>query len=306
MIETEVIIVDAIPVEVYDSLIEKCVKYAIISLPFTVDRMAIPDEKQRALNIAKGKIAEELFQCFCNENNIFPDFETCTTEFWTVDKRDFILNGEEWDIKNNFIYTQGELLNEDYINLPALVPNRFNGDQWSKRTNNLIAGTNGVGFLFTYLKNATLNNGTRGGEFLEINLSEQQHLFLRNLYAKYKGMLQTNEPYTEAWFWEEMEKKGITNFYKLNFRPHLIITGFANNNSWGQFRDTGPFDRNNNWQTHLQPRWYTKTAKGSCNFMNGTLWTTITNSTLPVSHLSSFLSLYPHLRNSINYGRLKN
>ena len=305
MTESEVIIVDSIPNQLYDSILEKCVKYAIISLPFTVDRMAIPDEKQRALNIAKGKIAEELFKCFCGANNIQPDFDTCSTEFWTVDNRDFILNGSEWDIKNNFIYTPGELFDGKYINLPALVPNRFNGDQWTKRTQNLVTGTNGVEFLFTFLKNASLIDGKRGKEFLEINLSSEQHNFLRELYSRYKGELQRVEPYTDSWFWNEMNKRGGNNLYRLNFRPHLVITGYAKNNNWSQFLDTGPFDRKNNWQIYFNPRWYTKTTKGSCNFMNGTLWTTITNSTLPIEYLNSFLSLYPILSNNMTFGRLK-
>ena len=103
MTEKEVIIVDGIPSAQYHSLIEGCVKYAIISLPFTVDRMKIPNPQQRAFNIAKGKIAESLFQFFCKNNGINPDFESCSTPFWTVDNRDFILRSTEWDIKNNFI-----------------------------------------------------------------------------------------------------------------------------------------------------------------------------------------------------------
>jgi len=106
MSESEIIIVDGIPSNEYDQLINECVRYSIISLPFTVDRMSIPNEKQRALNIAKGKVAEALFKFFCNNNNLNPDFDTCTTPFWTVDKRDFILDSCEWDIKNNFIYCQ--------------------------------------------------------------------------------------------------------------------------------------------------------------------------------------------------------
>ena len=61
MNENEVIIVDGISNADYDSLIMDCVKYAIISLPFTVDRIGLHDSEKRALNIAKGKIAEATF-----------------------------------------------------------------------------------------------------------------------------------------------------------------------------------------------------------------------------------------------------
>lgn len=305
MIEKDIVIVDGIIDADYDALIESCVKYAIISLPFTVDRMAIPDEKQRALNIAKGKIAESLFQYFCNKNQIFPDFNTCSTPFWTVDNRDFLLNGIEWDIKNNFIYCPNNLYHGNYIDLPALIPNRFNGDQWTKRDERLIANSNGVNYLFTFLKNASLVNGQRTNEFLEIVLTQGQQNFIRNLYAQYKGLPQKSLPYTEDWFWSEMSKLGTHELFKLNFRPQLVITGYADSSLWQNFKDTGPYDRHNNWQTFRQPRWYTKTAKGSCNFLNGTLWTTITNSTLPVENLKAFIDLFPNLKHGIVCGRTK-
>jgi hypothetical protein len=306
MTEKDIIIVDGIDDLEYESLIENCVKYAIISLPFTVDRMAIPDEKQRALNIAKGKVAEALFEYFCKKNNICPDFEICSTPFWTVDKRDFLLNGLEWDIKNNFIYCPNHLYHGNYIELPALIPNRFNGDQWTKKSNQMIQNSLGVNYLFTFLKNASLVNGIRSSEFLEIQLSTNQQNLLRNLYSKYNGMPQNSEPFSQEWFWSEMSKLGITKFYNLNFKPQLVITGYADKNNWNLFKDTGPFDRNNNWQTNKLPRWYLKTSKGSCNFLNGTLWTTITNATLPVENLSSFIDLFPNLKNEIICGRIKN
>ncbi len=305
MLESDVIIVDGISDSEYNSLIEECVKYAIISLPFTVDRMSIPNEKQRALNIAKGKIAEALFETFCKKNNIIIDFDVCTTPFWTVDNRDFVLNRNEWDIKNNFIYCQDEHFNGNYIDLPALVPNRFTGDQWSKRNENLIAGTNGVFFLFTFLKNADLINGQRGNEFLEIDISSNQQAFIRELYQRYRGLPQPAEPYASQWFWENMSTRGNNNYFRLNSKPHLIITGYANETHWRLFENTGPYDRDNNFQTHINPRWYLKSQKGSCNFLSGTLWTTITNATTPISNLPSFTSLFPSLKSSLNVASFK-
>ncbi len=306
MNENEIIIVDGIPDQIYRDLINKCVKYSLISLPMTVNRMSIPSEKQRALNIAKGKVAEALFKYFCQQNKINPDFDTCTTPFWTVDKRDFILNGNEWDIKNNFTYHSGtEFAGLNYIDLPALIPNRFNGDQWSKRSIKEFNNSNDVCFLFSFLKSADLINGSRGNEFLEIILSNDQDNFLKQLYSKYKGQLQAQEPFAEDRFWSEMLNRGPDNFFSLHFKPNLIITGFANSLNWNLFRDTGPFDRSNNFQAYLSPRWYLKTNNGSINFMGGTLWTKITNMTTPISSLPSFLSLFPHLRTEIHYGIIK-
>ena len=58
MIESDVILVDGIPRESYNQIIKKGLEYAIISIPFTYDRMGIPDLVQKIINIAKGKVAE--------------------------------------------------------------------------------------------------------------------------------------------------------------------------------------------------------------------------------------------------------
>lgn len=304
MKKNEVIIVDGIPQHIYDSLINACVKYAIISVPFTINRMAIADHKKRALNIAKGKIAEHLFQYFCEINHIPVDFKSCETEFWTVDNRDFILDGKEWDIKNNFIYTENEVFKGNYTDLPALIPNRFKGDQWSKRLHQKLLGTNGVVFLFTFLRNATKNRQGESG-FLEINLTDSQLELLRTLYAKYGGIAQTKEPFSEERFWEEMNKRGQQPLFRLNSRPHLVITGYADADLWNQFRDTGPNDVDGNWKDFLKPFWYSKAATGSCSFLEGTLWTKITNATLPVFFLKPFSGLFPQLETNIQGGRRK-
>ncbi len=305
MNENEVIIVDGISNADYDSLIMDCVKYAIISLPFTVDRIGLHDSEKRALNIAKGKIAEAIFRFFCDANNIHPDFNICATPFWTVDKRDFILNGNEWDIKNNFYYCNGDTYNGSYTTFPALIPNRGDGDQWSKRNENMHPGSNGVEFLFTFLKGANLNNDSRGQEFLEINIAPAQLRFISDLYNQYQGLPQEQEPFTNDYFWHRFSNLGGMNLFTLHSRPSLIITAYANHNHWELFQDTGPYDRENHLRNSLDPNWYTKYNSGSIGFLNRTIWTKITNKTCMVSCLPSFLSLYPHLRNNIVYGRIK-
>ena len=307
MNEDEVIIVDTIPEDEYLALVEESVKYAIISLPFTIDRMRIPNEKQRALNIAKGKLSEELFKFFCINNNIDVDFETCTTPFWTIDKKDFLLDGFEWDIKNNFIYHAGDILTEyNYSDLPALIPNRHAGDQWSKRNSSELSNSNGSRYLFTFIKNTDLINGERGEEFLKIVLSSEQHSFLRSLYEQYNGLPQQSAPFTEDWFWEEFESYGNDTKFEITFKPSLIITGYAGVENWNSFLDTGPYDRNYNLQTYLERGWYQRYRSGAISFLNKTLWTKITNKTCPISSLNSFLSEFPHLLNEINYGRRSN
>lgn len=311
----EIIVVDGIPNNAYDSLIDDCIKYALISKPFTIRRIDKQTLEMAILNIFKGKIAESLFQYFCNANNIILDWDSCTTPFWQVDKRDFILNNKEWDIKNNFLYHTGnELTNIQYTDLPCLIPNRFSprngrpGDQWHTRNEikNIGNMITGVSYVFTFLKSQDLlANGQRSNEFFRFTITQEQLAFINNLENQYNGLPTDIEPYSEDWFWQQMMNRGSLDFIRLNYRPFLVITGYANSDHWNLFRDTGPFDRDNNWQTYLPPRWYTKTGSGSCNFMNGTLWTTITNATIPASYLPSFFSLFPQLRININCARLR-
>jgi len=305
MLENEVIIVDGIPPRTYDAVMGSCVKYALISLPFTIDRMRISSLRQRVRNIAKGKIAEALFDLFCRRNSIYPDFKKSHTPFWKVDRKDFVLMRGAWDLKNNFIYYSGDSFPHKYIDLPALIPNRYQGDQWSKRNKKPFSETLVNFQLFTFLKNADLVRGKRQKEFISIHLSKAQNDFLSKLCQKYRGKSQPSMPFTSNGFWKQMRNRGSQPYFTLNSRPHLIITGYATKYQWKGFRNTGPKDADNCWQEYIQPKWYEKSYRGSCNFLNNSLQTRITNATLPIGMLPSFLSLFPHLTNAMVYGRMK-
>ena len=286
MDKDEVIIVKNITDNTYEKIVERAVRYSLISLPFTIDRMKIPDESKRALNIAKGKIAEELFKWFCVQNNIKVDFAICETPFWQTDKRDFVMNGYEWDIKNNFLYLQKKFF-YDYTCLPALIPNRHPGDQWNTKNERKIPGSKGVRYLFTFMKGAGLYRNKRGKYFLEINLSKKQKEILRFLYSKYQGKPANSKPFHEKDFWEKFNAHN-PKLFNLNYKPELVITGFAGDSIWHKFKDTGPYSKPN-YIDFIKPYWYRKTGKNnSLSWCNGVLWTKITNKTIPIRYLPSF------------------
>ena len=101
---SETLLIDRILPADYDALLNTCIRYALISKPFTIRRVGNQSLDKAILNIFKGKLAEALFRYFCENNEIPADFDACSTPFWQVGNRDFILNGKEWDIKNNFVY----------------------------------------------------------------------------------------------------------------------------------------------------------------------------------------------------------
>ena len=308
MSENEVIILDQFPPAEYNSLLNTCIRYAIISKPFTIRRVGNQSLDQAIMNIFKGKLAEALFRYFCEKNDIPADFDACSTPFWQVDNRDFILNGKEWDIKNNFIYHSGDVLTAyPYTNLPALIPNRKPGDQWDSRDEIKNPGLcRGTAYVFTFLKGASIENGKRQNYFYNFRIAAEQMSMIEKLEKRYQGKSVSAQPFTEEQFWEEMEKRGSLDFIELNYRPSLIITAMADQTHWHLFKNTGPGDPDNNFRQYLKPYWYRKSGRGSINFMNRTFWTTLTNATCPVSVLPSFLSLFPQLRNNIQCGRVMN
>lgn len=287
---TEIIITDTITDEAFDTIVRRALAYALISLPFTIDRMRIPKEERRAWNIAKGKIAEYLMEVYCKNRQIPVDFKSCKTPFWQIDRRDFVFNNQEWDLKNNFIYTEN-IEKEKLINLPALIPNRHPKDQWGMRNSKVLQHTSGVKYLFTFLKGAGLKNSKRGKDFLSIHLSGKQTEFLRKLYTKYKGMPQNQKPFDEKWFWNNFLENNNKQLYKIHNKPKLIITGYAGTKHWDLFQDTGPYSPDN-FKDFIKPCWYKKTGRrNSLCWLNGILWTTITNRTIPIAKLPSFNSL---------------
>ncbi len=297
MKENEVIIVDQINEDEYNTLSDVCAGYAIISKPFTIRRIGGQTLNQAILNIYKGKLAEALFWYFCRKNKLPLDWETPLTPFWQTDNRDFVYQKTEWDIKNNFIYHQGDEFKDlNYTDLPALIPNRKLGDQWDARVRIKNKGVcTQSGFIFTFLKGAELLDGKRVQDFCSINLTPYQVEFLQRAERKYNGLPARWEPFQEDVFWAEMNKRGDNKFITLNFQPQLVITGYATKDHWHLFKKTGPRDINNNYQDLDSKQWYTKTSRGTMNFLNGTLWATISNATTPVKELPSFLSMFPIL-----------
>lgn len=288
----EIIVVDSIPKDSFVEIVENSLKYALISQPFTINRMGIDSIENKVLNITKGKIAEGIFEFFCHSNDIQVDFKSCETPFWKTDKRDFIFDGLEWDIKNNFFYSEKDV-EIDCSTLPALIPNRHSKDQWSKRNKSEIPQSNGIGYVFTFMKMADIQNGKRTNSFIEIDISENYLRFLDKKNFKYLGQPQNTHPqkYEEEFniIFSSQEIKGI---YKIFSQPSLFITGYATYEDWTKFKDTGK-NAPQNYMEFLPNGWYRVNKTGSITFLNNVLTATIRNATLPVSYLRPFSQLFP-------------
>ena len=124
---------------------------------------------------------EGIFFNFCAKKHIDIDTLSCETPFYQIDKGDFIYSQHEWDIKNNFIYYNNSF--NEFEKLPALVPNRYSGDQWSKRSDLSSEILKGKIFLFTFMKMAELNNQKRGAPFIEFKFTSKQNEFMTRYWT---------------------------------------------------------------------------------------------------------------------------
>ncbi len=279
MQETEVIIVDGIAQDTYLDICRKAVEYAIISIPFTYNRIGIKGLKRKIANIAKGKLAENLFFYFCESNQIDINKSLGQTPFYMPDKTDFVFQDAEWDIKNNFIYHKGDYLYKKYYKwLPGLIPNHTRTDQWSRRNRLAIDSSFDKKYLFTFLKGGeSLDERT---PLIEVHLSEKQARFLDGLYQQFRSNRRPKvQPFEESVFWHQFfEGANRALLFKLRAFPFLIITGYAGRNQWQHFKDCGV---NRTWN-------------------NGLLRTRINNSYSRIHKLPSFASLVPHLKKQLN------
>ena len=62
----------------YERLVLEAVEYAILSLPYTINRMELKETStRRIVNIAKGRLSETLLIHFCRANEIPLRIDTC-------------------------------------------------------------------------------------------------------------------------------------------------------------------------------------------------------------------------------------
>ncbi|HHB79050.1 MAG TPA: hypothetical protein ENK85_07440 [Saprospiraceae bacterium] len=275
MQETDVIIVDGIDKDTYLNICREAVEYAVISIPFTYNRMGIRNLKKKISNIAKGKLAEGLFFYFCESNQIPIDKSIGQTPFYMPDKTDFVFQNAEWDIKNNFLYHKGNYLFKKYYKwLPGLIPHKSATDQWAKRNKLALSSTTEKRYLFTFLKAADSLDERK--QLIDIHLSEKQEKYLTELCHQFRNNRRSKEqPFDASSFWHQFyQGENRAMLFRLKDFPQLIITGYAGPHQWHHFKDSG---ENRIWN-------------------NGLMRTVINNSYSRIHKLPAFASLVPHLK----------
>ncbi len=261
----------------------KSLRYALVSFPFTVNRMNLKNPRSRIANILKGKLAEALLELYGVENNIPMDFSAGETPFWTSDNFDFKLGNTAFDLKNNFVNTDETMASHRYLHLPALVPNRFDGDQWSKRNSHPENALRRA-FVFSFI--------SQGRSFksplFDLHLEPEQVNFLVRIAERFSGTEIQTAPFAEEWFLDELSRRGPEPRMELRRSLELVICGVATGADFDKFLDTDGVDAFG--YAMYQKRWYTLRQRLGLSFMDGLVTTKIKNATCPMEALPSFSS----------------
>lgn len=211
--------------EKFSKAFSYALRYAIISLPWTVNRMHYSESKtgieKRLRNIVLGKIPEYLVWDIFQQYNIRVEPWAGETEFWQKDRFDILvhLDGhtEEWDIKSLTI-DFSKIAKEDWLELPALIPNRHGKDQWSKRNTLHQPSSHSKRYLFSFLENPVLKfdvSESQVNAFAEINQNNKYYINQAEIILKKVGRVKYTFEKTE---------------------PRLVITGVASEKQWHLFR----------------------------------------------------------------------
>ncbi|RMH64380.1 MAG: hypothetical protein D6677_04805 [Calditrichaeota bacterium] len=133
-------IVTALGPDEWQNAFESACRYALCSLPWTINRMDYRGENQYAMrveNIITGKLAEAVTRTFLIKKGLTVVPGAGQTPYWLADHYDLKIhtaNGpEEWDVKTLHLRHLEETTPPDWEQAPALIPDRHRHDQWCRR-----------------------------------------------------------------------------------------------------------------------------------------------------------------------------
>ncbi|MFC2185978.1 hypothetical protein ACFCT7_01590 [Fulvivirgaceae bacterium LMO-SS25] len=279
MNSSEILILDKLDTLQYERIMREVISTSLLSFPFTYQQVELQQIKIKIEKLIKGKFAEALFKYFCEANKFSIDFDACETGYHKPKKRDFIFENIEFDLINNYLYHPNQLLSaKDYLELPALIPNKHKYDFWAQRDHCKLTKSKHAGFIFTFLKNA--DSFERRNQFFEFDVSIAQVKFLQELRQSYGNTKVPNKPFDEVFFWEEFLNRGGPFEFSFNHKPILVIGPVASTNQWPLFNDLGN-------KPHT--------------FGQQVLKTVISNMACKWRELPSFYAILPPLQNELNY-----
>lgn len=266
----------------WEAALNESLRRVILSLPFEPNYQDIKDKNALITSLFLQKIPVILFNLFAEERNL--KIENHETLFWL--KTDWDFKYEKWVIRivNQTVNSGINLSSEQYLFLPALIPNRFEGDTWDQ-IQEIPKGMDGNMAVFTFMTDSK----NFGIPAIEISTSILD--FLDAVAKKYGEYQAEVEPFSQDDFWVALAKKGELPQISVSKIPTLVITGAARNSEFKFFADTD--DKTHHGYRLYQGEWYEIQSSGGLSFCNGLIKTQIKNATCPIQALVSIESIFP-------------
>ena len=265
--------------------LQKRLENALFSFPFWANPMEIRNIQSGIHTVIKNSLSKSLFALFAEDQNLYLDFKSGQESFPHSHRFDFSFENTCWHIENNFVQNQKPLSAEEYVYLPALIPNHYKNDTWSKR-NEIVDEYESTGYLFTFLN----EDPDKNNPVFDVHIDHRIISFLSDYRSKYEVYKLENPPYSESRFWDEFMKIAEKPQIKINKVPTLVIAGVAQENHFGYFADTD--EKANLCYRLYRGKWYENREKGGLSFCKGLIQTEITNATCPMAALASFNSVF--------------
>lgn len=263
-----ILISKRIPHHDYDRILRKSVHYAVLSYPFTQQRVEWRLIKNKIHRIAKGHFARSLFR-YLAEQSDWPLQFRGSHHFFQAKLYDFEALDLEWHIIHQFIHhPPHQLAAEKYAALPALIPNRYPGDLWDRRNLVYRETMKASAFIFTFMRENEVYR--RHHSFFDFSLMPDHILFLKELRNAYGNERIKDQPFEQQWFWDEMDQRGGPIGLTVYRRPPLVLSGMAS--------------------TRQFPLFAAEHAKFQ-DYENGTLYSLIPNFQCEIKQLPSFYEL---------------
>lgn len=265
--------------------LEKELESALISYPLWGSRENSLDLKAGISDFLKNRLAHTLLGLFAEEQNLNLNFKIGEKPFPKARVHDFSYGNTAWYIQNSFLRNRISLTAEDYVYLPALIPNGSNTDAWSRRSIK-PEGHEATGYLFTFL-NEDLH---KPKPMFDVEVEEATIRFLNTLKSQCEDGRWQKQTYSEDWFWDEFLKLGKLPCITLGKIPTLVIAGVAQEKHFGYFADTD--EKANLCYRLYRGEWYKPKEDGGLSFCNGLIHTKIKNATCPMAALGSFNEVF--------------
>ncbi|MGD9899609.1 MAG: hypothetical protein AB7T22_10845 [Calditrichaceae bacterium] len=203
--------------------------YGAVSLPWTINRMQYDLTRRgfekRLRNIVLGKLPEIFIREAFHRLNIPADFNKGSTPYWQSDLFDLMIciNGEseEWDIKSLNMDLE-KVKTDEIVDLPVLVPNNYDMDQWAKRGKCAYSMSRRKRYLFTFLNSFGLN----------VPLSQEQFQNFQKIVAN-KAYYENQKDYI-------LRMIGPIEVTMDKNETYMLITGCAGPEEWQFFDDIPP------------------------------------------------------------------